>query len=85
LPVTNTVAYCNHSQITKKMKYCEYGPRNLLILGTELEVGNNSSMLPCQSEEGGERGERQIGRERRETDTEREERLIGRERRETDR
>jgi hypothetical protein len=27
LPLTNTLAYRTHSQVAKKMKCCEYGPR----------------------------------------------------------
>ncbi len=29
---TNTLAYLSHSEVTKKMKCCEYGPRHLFFI-----------------------------------------------------
>jgi hypothetical protein len=31
LPVSNTLAYWAHSQVTKKIKFCQYGPWGLYL------------------------------------------------------
>ncbi len=50
LPVTNTQAYWIHSSVQKKIKCCEYGPRDWIYnISYSLQLMNWPNKLNCYS------------------------------------